>query len=446
MGPLLDAQVGLDLGQDDALTYNAGAGFWAEMDLGPKWSIHLNGQYWASDLPAYLDSFAVATQNVSGLGYAEGNNGSYTHYDIGGYLNFSPSEFFDISIGRGKNFFGEGYRSLFLSDNAYSYPYLKIATNVWHVRYVNLFTQMSDISGAGGSLGDFAKKYSSMHYLSWNVSQRFNMGIFESIVWQSNDENYRRGFDINYLNPVIFYRPVEFGIGSPDNALLGFAFNVKVGKHNLLYSQLMFDEFLLREIKTGDGWFGNKQAFQLGVLLHDVLGTPGLEIRSELNYVRPFMYTHSDTRQNYSHHGEALAHPFGSNFWEWISVGTYRRDRLTLTNTLSIAEMGVDTGIYSYGNNIFRSEKDRPTSSTSAALSDRGYYLLLPSKATVIQNEIKANYLVAPRSGLSVQAAYVFRSVSFEHADSEVHNWFSLGIVSYFRKKDPFAVTRYRLP
>ncbi len=36
---------------------------------------------------------------------------------LGKYINFT--------LGRGKNFFGEGYRSFFLSDNAYSYPYFK---------------------------------------------------------------------------------------------------------------------------------------------------------------------------------------------------------------------------------------------------------------------------------------------------------------------------------
>ena len=106
------------------------------------------------------------------------------------------------------------------------------------------------------------------------------MSIFEAIVWQDNDPNYRRGFDVNYLNPVLFYRPTEFSLGSPDNALLGFAVNVRVGKHALLYSQLMFDEFLLSNVRAGEGWFGNKQGLQLGVVGHDAFKIEGLMLRA----------------------------------------------------------------------------------------------------------------------------------------------------------------------
>ncbi len=444
LGPLFDAQVGIDLGQGDALTYNGGAGFWAEADLGPRWSLHLNGQFWATDLPAFLDTFAVATGNIPGRGIANGDGDPYTHYDIGGYVNYAPNKFFDISLGRGKNSFGEGYRSLFLSDNTYSYPFLKITTKVWKVRYVNLFTQFSDIRNAGGVSSDFAKKYASMHYLSWNVSKRVNFSVFEGVIWQSNDPNFQRGFDINYLNPVILYRPVEFGLGSPDNALLGFGFNVKLARKHLLYGQLLFDEFLLSEIRRGDGWFGNKQAAQLGLLFHGVGGHPGLDIRSELNYVRPFMYTHSDTRQNYAHHGQALAHPYGANFWEWINVGNYRKGRLSVTNTLSVAAMGVDTGQFSFGNDIFRPENDRPL--TSTGFKNRGFFLHLPSKQTVVQNELKASFILAPSSGLSLQAGYVFRNINREHGPNETHNWFNVGLVSYFREQDVLAIPRYVLP
>lgn len=443
--PLLDAQFGMDLGEDDPITYHAGAGFWAELDAGPKWSFHVDGQAWITELPTFLDSFTVATQNIPGQGYANKSGTGYQHYDVNAYVNFSPSKFFDLSLGRGKNFFGEGRRSLFLSDHAYSYPYLRISTNVWKVRYVNLFTMMSDIRGADGSVTDFTKKYASMHYLSWNATDRVNFSIFEAIIWQSNDNEYERGFDVNYLNPVIFYRPVEFGLGSPDNALLGFAFNVKIGKKGLAYSQLMFDEFLLSEIRKGEGWFANKQALQLGLLFHDAVGVGGFDVRTELNYVRPFMYTHSDTRQNYAHHGLALAHPYGSNFWEWTNEFTYRSKRLTIKNTFSISEMGQDTGIYSWGNNIFREENDRVREEANGPYINRGFYLLDPVKNTLIQNEIKGSWALAPASGIRLEASYMLRSITREVGEDSFSNWFRIGLVSYFRQSDPFSIERYRL-
>jgi hypothetical protein len=40
------------------------------------------------------------------------------------------------------------------------------------------------------------------HYLSWNISNKFNLGLFESVVWPND-----RGFD-EFCKPIIFYRAV----------------------------------------------------------------------------------------------------------------------------------------------------------------------------------------------------------------------------------------------
>jgi hypothetical protein len=37
------------------------------------------------------------------------------------------------------------------------------------------------------------------HYLSWNVSNRLNLGFFESVIW-TNTNN--RGFDASFVNQL----------------------------------------------------------------------------------------------------------------------------------------------------------------------------------------------------------------------------------------------------
>ena len=64
------------------------------------------------------------------------------------------------------------------------------------------------------------KKHGAFHYLDYALNNNLTIGLFEAIIWQSRDENFERGFDVHYLNPIIFYRPVEFSKHSPDNALL----------------------------------------------------------------------------------------------------------------------------------------------------------------------------------------------------------------------------------
>jgi hypothetical protein len=45
----------------------------------------------------------------------------------------------------------------------------------------------------------YATKFMANHYLSWNVSNRLNLGFFESVIW-TNTNN--RGFDASFVNQL----------------------------------------------------------------------------------------------------------------------------------------------------------------------------------------------------------------------------------------------------
>lgn len=446
-GPLVEALLGVSPGEKDALKFRSGLGGWLEWNAGPRWTLHVDGLVWGERLPDYLDSLAGDIHVTPGEGFAK-DGPTYLHHDWNGWADYKAGKYFHLTLGKGRNFFGEGVRSLFLSDNAYSYPYLKITTTAWKVRYVNLFSAMSDIRGTDGRWNEFDVKFTSMHYLSWNALKRLNIAVFEAIVWQDNDPNYRRGFDLNYLNPVLFYRPTEFSLGSPDNALLGFAVNVRVGRRSLIYSQLMFDEFLLRNVRAGEGWYGNKQGLQIGVVGHDAFKHPGITLRAEFNYVRPFMYTHSDTRQNYAHYNQPLAHPYGSNFWELLIKGEWRKDRWLLSDVFSFAVLGQDTSAEdhnSYGTNLFLPESARPVRDTEGRPENFNYYLADPNQVTLYHNEMRAGWLLEPRSGWMIEAAWTMRVRSPELGDGLTTNFFRVGISANLRDRHAFQDSRFKL-
>ncbi len=444
-GPLLDALVGSSWGEAKPLKYRTGAGAWVEWNAHPRWTLGADLQAWNEVLPNYLDSAVRFTGTIPGEGIAHPAGNGFTHMTWNAYADYKAGEFFHLTLAKGRNFIGEGYRSLFLSDEAASYPFLRITTTAWHIRYVNLFTMMNDIRGAEGNPAHFAKKFTSMHYLSWNISKRVNAGLFEAIVWQDNDPKYPRGFDIAYVNPVIFYRPVEYGLGSPDNALLGFALNTKVGKQTLLYSQFILDEFLLSHIRAGDGWYGNKQGVQVGVVAHQALKVKGLTLRAELNYARPFMYTHSDTRQNYAHQGQPLAHPYGSGFLEALAQGEWRQGAWLIGNVFSFAIMGRDTAASttgSWGNNLFLPESDRPTLTGSTRKRDLGYYLGEPVQSTVLQNEVRIGRILDPRSALMLELAFTLRSETTEFRPGLLTSYLRAGISTALHGPHPFQAVR----
>ena len=445
--PLVEALLGVSLGEKDAMKFRSGLGGWVEWNAGPRWTLHFDGMVWGERLPNYLDSLAKDIQVTPGEGYAS-DGPNYLHHDWNGWVDYKAGKYFHLTLGKGKNFFGEGVRSLFLSDNAYSYPYLKITTTAWKIRYVNLFAAMSDIRGTDGRWNDFDLKFTSMHYLSWNALKRLNVAVFEAIVWQDNDPTYRRGFDLNYLNPVLFYRPTEFSLGSPDNALLGFAVNVRVQRKTLIYGQLMFDEFLLRAVRAGGGWYGNKQGVQFGAVAHDAFHQPGLTLRAEFNYVRPFMYAHSDTRQNYAHFNQPLAHPYGSNFWELLVKGEWRKGRWLLTDVFSFAVLGQDTitGEHgSYGTNPFLPESARPIRDDDGRPQNYWFYVGEPDQVDLYHNELRAGWLLEPHSGWMLEAAWTMRMRSPEFGKGLTTNYFRVGVSVNLRERHPFQDSRYSL-
>jgi hypothetical protein len=442
-GPLLEAGGGYEGGTASGSRYRAGAGFWADLDAGSKLNFHFDAQAWGEQLPAYLDTIARSTQVTAGEGYAYGDDQQVTHYDWSGHVSWDPHKYFNFTLGRGKNSFGDGHRSLILSDEAWSYPYLKISTTVWRIKYVNLFSMMDDIRGAGGDPSKYQKKYSSMHYLSWNATERINFSIFEAIMWSAGDDTYPRGFDVNYLNPIIFYRPVEFQLGSPDNALLGFGGSVKAGKHVLFYTQFMLDEFLLEQVRSGNGWYANKQAVQIGVNAHEAFKVPGLHLRAEWNYIRPFMYTHSDTRQNYAHMAQPLAHPYGSNAQEVLAHADLDRNGWVHSLRFSMAWMGTDS-VFSYGNNIFRPENDRPyVAGVGPVQFD--YYVGDLRQQSIMHVEARTGWTVDPRSATRLEASYTFRLANHPYYDANTTHYLRIGLVCHFRDRHMEQARRYVL-
>lgn len=442
-GPLVDALAGASFGEREPVKYRAGAGAWLEWNASPRWTLQADVRGWQERLPDYLDRYTYTRQVVPGEGAVQGDGPDVAHADWNGYADYKAGDYFHLTLGKGRHFIGEGYRSLFLSDEATGYPYFKITTTAWHIRYVNLFTLMRNTPVDGAAIGS-GRKFASMHYLSWNISKRVNAGFFEAIVWQDNDPDYPRGFDIAYVNPVIFLRPVEYGLGSPDNALMGAALNVKAGRNTLLYAQVVLDEFLLGHVRAGDGWYGNKQGVQVGAVGHGVLGMDGLTLRAEVDYARPFMYIHNDPRQNYAHQGQPLAHPYGAGFVEALVQGEWRKGPWLLENVFSWCVMGQDTAAgpgANYGNNIFLSDLDRPLRANGQR-EDFGYRMGAPAEATVVQNELRLGRLLEPRSGLMLEAAWTTRTETRVHGPAHVTNYLRLGLSANLHQRHPFQTVR----
>ncbi len=274
------------------------------------------------------------------------------------FLGFHVTRHVGIQLGHGRNFIGNGYRSLFLSDVGNSVFFLKLNTRVWRFQYENIFMELNP--GTANTLGTstrIAKKYAAVHYLNYKVTPKLAFGFFEATIF-----NRSQDFEFQYLNPVILYRTVEGMIGSPDNVQIGVDGHWNLFNHIQLYGQVLLDEFLFSNVVNPDqsGWWGNKFGLQGGIKYFNALGIDHLDLQVEFNSVRPYTYSHFDSLNSYTHYSQPLAHPLWSNFKEVIALVRYQPfPKLTLNARLIQAKIADDRPGENWGNNPLLSNSSR---------------------------------------------------------------------------------------
>jgi len=404
--PIVDLETGYDLLALKRVTSNIG-GIHIKTNINNDFTFAATIYGGKSSFPFFLDTGLSKQKIIPESGQAYGSNSKgYTFYDYTGYISYSPknNKVFNFQLGRDKHFIGDGYRSVLLSDYAPAYPFFRINTNIWRLQYNVWYTMMNDVSQANGRQKSFTNKYATFHYLSYNVTKNINIALFENIVWRGSDTNQVRTFEVNYLNPIIFFRPQEYSVGSPDNSFLGANLNFTVLKTLKLYGQLGLDEFLLKEIRARKGWWANKQAWQLGFKYINAFGVKGLKLQAEYNQVRPYTYTHGLVDQNYSHYGKALAHPLGANFIEVLGFVNYRKHKSEFSWQGMYALVGKDSSgsKSNVGQNIFLSYNTRT--------SEYGNHTGQGVKTTILQSQLKYTWHILPAMNMRIELGYIQRS------------------------------------
>ncbi len=412
--PIADMMTGI--GSDSSQYYfNGVVGVGILGEVSDKISLFLQGSWARFTPPDYLIDWRKSFNVIPGFGLSNVGKGALVWE---GNLSYSPNRIFNFQIGQGKHFIGDGYRSLLRSDNGAPNPYALITTKIWRFKYMNLYTQQQSVYGSRVE----RDKYTASHYLSCNVGKYVSLGFFESIIWQARDTLLNRGVEWNYINPVIFYRPVEYLQGSADNAIMGLNVKVAPWEGMVWYGQFILDEFLLKEIRARSGWWANKYGVQTGIKLVDPIGIDGFRVRTEFNFVRPFTYSHGTSIQNYGHQNQPLAHPIGANFWEWVNQVFYERGRWRFSEQLNVSAFGEDQNGLNYGGNIFASYANR--------VNDYGNTIAQGRKRTVYFNRVQVDYLLVKEFNLSLSVNYTFRH-SESQSPSTLH-LFQIGVRTNF--------------
>jgi len=360
--------------------------------------------------PSFFEDRVNEFHAVPGVGfYKNFKKNAFDYFDARGYVTFGVTKYIDVQFGYDKNFIGDGYRSLFLSDDANSYLFLKLNTKIWKFDYENLFMElMPQFLKSGDNLLD--RKYAAMHHLSMNVTKWLNLGLFESITF--GRKSY---FDFEYLNPIIFLRYAEGDVGSPDKAHVGFDFKANVAHHFQFYGQFLLDEFLLKEIAKNNGYWANKYGFQIGAKYIDAFNIENLDLQIESNRVRPFTYSHYDSVSNYTHYNQMLAHPLGANFQEWIGILKYQPAPKWYVDARAIYYyQGLDSAGINFGSNPFELYQTRS--------NDFGYFVGSGRKVQCVNASLTLSYEL--KENLFIDGNLLFR----KYTDLPNSSIFNIGI------------------
>jgi hypothetical protein len=270
-----------------------------------------------------------------------------------GYVEYNPGRYLSVMLGHDRNHYGYGYRSLFLGDNGAPYFQLKINSYIWKFHYQMMFAEFTGqyVRGADRLL---PKKYGAFHSLSFKPSPKLELGLYEGIIFHRNT-----GFELNYLNPLMFYHAIEHTIGSADNVFMGFQAKYNLNESSQFYGQFLLDDLQVGQLVQSTGWWGNKYGIQLGGRFVNIFKINQLDAQLEFNMVRPYTYSHygagtTDTLDNFTHYNQPLAHPYGANFMEIYGRLSYKPlPKLRLEAKYNFNKRGYDINGTLYGNNIF---------------------------------------------------------------------------------------------
>jgi len=425
---LPDFQIGREF-KDSKTTWKNTRGFQIGGTIGKKFSFYTNGYenqgVFANYITDFIDSNQVVPSEMSGKFGKRTKDWSYAT----ALLSFTPSKYINIAVGYDKNFIGDGYRSMLLSDVAANYSFLRLRASLGNVQYQTIFAYMLDPGApkltTDRRLGDRGK-WNAMQYVDWNVNNRLSVGFFQAITWADAEPEGKRGFDFNYVHPFVFIRSIEgSNVNSPDKLRLGLNTHYELFEKTTIYGQFMFDEFTAREVFAGNGYWANKWAAQIGFRGSDLAKVENLNYLVEFNTARPYTYAHFQRISNYSGMNQPLAHPFGANFREFLGIMNYSFRRFDFQGQATYARYGLDPQGLNYGKNINLSYETRAL--------DYGSQVGQGIRTNLYFAELKTSYLLNPKYNLRLEVGGVYRRESSDGLASKNTQLITVGLRSTFR-------------
>lgn len=371
----------------------------------------------------YIDSFIRLNRVVPGQGVYK-NVGDGLGFDFSvseARLMYKPSRYFLFDLGYGKNFIGDGYRSLLFSDWPYNYPYLKTSVNLGKFQYNFMWSQyISDRDPTLNNWDEQFRKWGQTFLIDWKATKRLTLSLYESVMWPDQDSARRSDRSPWIASPIIFLHGSKSPSGVSNNVIVGTNIKYRIFNRTNVYGQFAVDQL-------GDaGSWESRYAIQAGIRSGDLFNVKNLNALLEFNTARPYMYATNSLNTNYAHLKQSLAHPRGANFKEGLLLADYRYKNWYLRFQTFVSKYGADSSSFTnYGSDIFK-----PTSSRSISADTKTGQGV---STNVFFADFRMAYILNPSTNMRLETGFTYRNETsdlFAYRD----RIFYIGIRMSFRK------------
>lgn len=294
-------------------------GFRVAADLGPTVSFQSMFMENQASPSGYLYTYAQLSGVMPGQGRIKSFNTRGLDFAWAtGNVSWTPRPWLNAQLGQGRQFVGNGYRSVLLSDNTSPYPYVKFSalTNNKRFQYTAIFAKLQQVGQANRlPTGEAAEslfwwKRATFLHLSANLGP-LQLAVFEGTMWKTIGADGVLPFNAMQLNPVIGLNTATNGFDGRNTQLLGLDAKYRITDKVFAYGQYAL---------TDPG--RNRYAWQAGLQWFDLFRRD-LHLLAEFNQATPFAYTKPDARMSWTHSGQPLASPLGTGYTELVVLADY---------------------------------------------------------------------------------------------------------------------------
>ncbi len=249
-----------------------------------------------------------------------------------GYLT-ADFNFVKLKFGRDRMRIGYGPVTAVMDDNSPIFDYLylsakykSVVVSYFHGKLLgNTSTVIDPVQGEQNII---TEKYIGYHRLGVNLSNDFNIGAGEIIIYGD------RPLDLTYLNPFNLYKTAQNSSKDRDNSMIIFDFNNKSIMGLKLYGLFLIDDMELG--KLGTNFWGNQFIYNFGFISNNFYALAPFDFQFEYIRQDPYVFTHRLPRNSYANNGYSLGSFMQPNSELFLTQFNYRfTNRLRLSVNFS---------------------------------------------------------------------------------------------------------------